>query len=120
MIFLKSFNVDCNLCGASYIIVVCVLSFICSNFCFLFFLFNGKKPKNKNVSVFKPELINAFTKAHAPGTGITFISCSIHFFITISPGSHIPGVPASETNAIFFPSFNSFINSSDFISSLCL
>ena len=108
------------MCGASYIITVCVLSFICSNFCFLFFLFKGKNPKNKNVSVFIPEPIKAFTKAHAPGIGMTFIFSCIHFFITISPGSHIPGVPASETNAIFFPFFNSFINSSDFISSLCL
>ena len=76
----KSFSVVCNLCGASYIITVCVLSFICSNFCFLFFLFKGKNPKNKNVSVFIPEPIKAFTKAHAPGIGMTFIFSCIHFY----------------------------------------
>ena len=54
----------------------------------------------------KPEQINAFTIAQAPGIGITSIPSSIAFFITSSPGSHIPGVPASDTNAIFSPFFN--------------
>ena len=67
-----------------------------------------------------PEVIKAFIIAHAPGIGTTLIDSSIHFFIISSPGSQIPGVPASETSPIFFPVFNSFINSSVLISSLCL
>ena len=59
-----------------------------------------------NSLVFNPDAINAFTKAQAPGIGITSIFSSIAFFITSSPGSQIPGVPASETNAIFFSFFN--------------
>ena len=80
---------------------------------------SSKKPKNINSLVFNPEAINAFTKAHAPGIGITSIFSSMAFFITSSPGSQIPGVPASETNAMFLPSCNFSIKTSDFTSSLC-
>ena len=93
---------------------------ICSSFSFLFFLFNGKKPKNVNSFASIPDAISAVIAAHAPGIGITFILFSKHFFTISSPGSDITGVPASDTNATFFPSNNLFINSSIFISSLCL
>ena len=67
-----------------------------------------------------PEHINAFISAHAPGIGIISILFSIAFFTISSPGSDIPGVPASVTRAIFSPFFNLSINTSDFTSSLCL
>ena len=61
----------------------------------------------------KPEQISAFTKADAPGIGIISILFSIAFFTISSPGSDIPGVPASETNAMFFPSNKFSINIGD-------
>ena len=73
---------------------------------------------NSFVSI--PEHIKEFIIAHAPGIGTIFIPSSMHFFITSSPGSQIPGVPASDTNAIFCPSCNFSINTFDFVSSLCL
>ena len=54
---------------------------------------------NSFVSI--PEQIREFIIAHAPGIGTIFIPNSIHFFITSSPGSQIPGVPASDTSAMF-------------------
>ena len=118
--FFKSVNVFFILCGASYIIIVFSDLLISSNFSFLNFLFNGKKPKKVNSFVSNPDAIKAFTNAHAPGIGITSIFSSIAFFITSSPGSQIPGVPASDTNAIFSPLFNFSINLSLLVSSLCL
>ena len=54
-----------------------------------------------------PDPISAFTKAHAPGIGIISTLFLIASFTISSPGSEMPGVPASETIAIFLPS-NSF------------
>ena len=67
-----------------------------------------------------PEPIKALINAHAPGIGITSISFSMACFTISSPGSHIAGVPASDTNAIFFPSNKLSINIEDFEFSLCL
>ena len=67
-----------------------------------------------------PEAINPLIAAHGPGIGIISISFFFASFTISSPGSDITGVPASDTNAIFFPSINLLINSSLFISSLCL
>ena len=96
--------------------MVAVQAFILSNFSFLFFLFNGKKPMKVNSVVSNPEQINALTKAQAPGIGTTFILLFIHCFTISSPGSDIPGVPASVINAIFLLSNNFSINNSLFIS----
>ena len=95
-------------------------SFISSNFSFLNFLFKGKNPIKTNSFVSKPDAIKALIAAQAPGIGITSIFSSIAFFAITSPGSEIPGVPASETTAIFLPSFNLFIKKSSLSSSLCL
>lgn len=67
-----------------------------------------------------PEVIKAFIIAHAPGIGTTLIDSSIHFFIISSPGSQIPEFPHQKLVQYFFLAFNSFINSSVLISSLCL
>ena len=93
---------------------------IFSNCSFLFFLFSGKNPKKVNSVVSRPEQINAFTNAQAPGIGTILISFSIHCLTISSPGSEMPGVPASVINAIFLLSFNFSISNSDFTSSLCL
>lgn len=71
------------------------------------FLFTGKKPIKINSFVFIPELINALIAAQAPGIGIISIFSLIASLTIFSPGSEIPGVPASETSAIFSP-FNIF------------
>ena len=42
------------------------------------------------------------------------------FLLFLHLGHKFRGVPASDTNAIFFPFFSSEINNSDFTSSLCL
>jgi len=83
-------------------------------------LFVDKKPTKTNSLVLNPEAITALTNAHAPGIGIISISFFIASFTISSPGSDIPGVPASETIAIFSP-FNAFsINILLFIFSFCL
>ena len=117
---LKSFNVEFSLCGASYNIIVLFDLFISSNFSLRVFLFNGKKPINVNSVASIPEAIIAVINAHAPGIGITFIFSFNASFTISSPGSDIAGVPASDTRAIFFPSFNSYIVSIPFSSVLCL
>ena len=49
----------------------------------------------------------AFIAAQAPGIGTISILFFIASLTIFSPGSEIPGVPASETTAIFSP-FNTF------------
>ena len=66
------------------------------------------------------EQIKALTNAHAPGIGTILILFSIASFTISSPGSEIPGVPASVIKAIFLLSNNFSINNSDLTSSLCL
>ena len=63
-----------------------------------------KKPIKQNSLEDNPDAINAFTNAQAPGIGMISILFSIATLTISSPGSDIPGVPASETSAIFFPS----------------
>ena len=53
-----------------------------------------------------PDAINAGRKAFEPLITVTIMSSSMQCFIKIEPGSDMPGYPASEVNAIFFPSFN--------------
>jgi hypothetical protein len=42
----------------------------------------------------------------APGMGVIWMFSSIALFMSVYAGSEIPGVPASDTNATSFPSFN--------------
>ena len=70
--------------------------------------------------MFNPEAIIAFINAQAPGIGIISILFFIASFTISSPGSDIPGVPASVTIAIFSPLSTFCIKKSVFISSLCL
>lgn len=75
---------------------------------------------NVNSLVFNPDAINAFIAAQAPGIGIISISFFIAFLTISSPGSDIPGVPASETIAIFSPFRTLLINILLFTFSFCL
>ena len=72
-------------------------------------MFLGKKPINLKSSEENPlELIAAITD-ETPGIGETIIFFLCASEITISPGSDIDGVPASDTKAISFPSKRSLI-----------
>ena len=83
-------------------------------------MFVDKNPTKINSLVFSPEAINALINAQAPGIGIISMPFFIASLTISSPGSDIPGVPASETIAIFSP-FNTFsINILLFIFSFCL
>lgn len=67
-----------------------------------FFLLVGKKPSNINLLVDCPEIISAVIPATAPGAEVTVIPSSNANLVKSSPGSEIPGVPASVTKTIFF------------------
>ena len=73
-----------------------------------------------NFDVVKPLLTNAASKAEAPGILITSKLFSITLLTNNSPGSLISGVPASETKAIDFFEFNSFIKNGIFCEKLFL
>ena len=51
----------------------------------------------------------AVIAADGPGIHITFIPFDLTFFISSSPGSQIPGIPASLTSATDFPELSSLI-----------
>ena len=74
-----------------------------------------------------PATESAAVRADGPGTDSILISrsdlespkgltlnSSLTFSTSIAPGSEIAGVPASDTKAIFFPSFNHSIIFSNF------
>ena len=81
--------------------------------------FTGKNPSNKNLSDGKPELTRAGIKAVAPGRHSISILFLMHSRINKNPGSEIPGVPASEINAIWIPLFYFSIIDISFLCSLC-
>ena len=101
-IFFISSNVFFNLCGASYNIIVFLSNFIFSKTSCFSLLFVGRNPIKVNSFVLNPEHISADIPATGPGIGITSISFSIASFTIASPGSEMPGVPASDTIATFF------------------
>ena len=70
---------------------------------FLSFLSEGRKASKQNLLVESPDIISAFIHAAGPGTDITSISASTHCFTSSSPGSEIPGVPASVISATVSP-----------------
>ena len=65
---------------------------------------DGKNASNAKRRVESPESVSAVIHAHAPGSEVTGIPASRHFFTNISPGSDMAGVPASVIIAISFPS----------------
>ena len=62
-----------------------------------------------NRPVGSPEATSAVEKAHGPGRASTLISFCTQSITISSPGSEIPGIPASVTTAILHPS-KSFFN----------
>ena len=57
-----------------------------------------------------PLFTRAVVTAHGPGIQIIFIPMDLALLIRSSPGSQIPGIPASLTSAIDLPPFKSVIN----------
>lgn len=64
----------------------------------------GGKAWNKKVCRGNPDKMRAAMIAEGPGIYSTLIPRSMTLGISCCPGSDKPGVPASETNAIDFPS----------------
>ena len=50
-----------------------------------------------------PEMISALMQAAGPGMGVTVIPASWHIRTSSSPGSEIPGVPASVISVTLLP-----------------
>ena len=64
----------------------------------------GRNASNTNRLVGRPDMVSAVIQAAAPGMAVTSIPKSRHMRTSSSPGSEIPGVPASVISAISFPS----------------
>ena len=75
------------------------------------FLSGGRNASKTNLLVESPDSVSAVTHAHAPGRLVTSMPASYAIFTSSSPGSEIPGVPASVISAIFVPA-SSFCTSS--------
>ena len=71
-----------------------------SAFCFLPF-FWGRNPRCMKLSEFNPEIDTPEVTADDPAIGINCLLIFLASEIKIDPGSFIPGVPASDTSAIF-------------------
>ena len=67
------------------------------------FLSCGRNASNANRLVGSPDEISAVIQAHAPGTAVTVTPAASACRTSSSPGSEIPGVPASVITAIFVP-----------------
>ena len=102
--FSNSASVLASLCGASYIIIVLVSFCNCFRTFSFFFLSFGKNASKQNLCVESPDIEIAVTQALAPGKEVTSIPFSRHSFTSSSPGSEMPGVPASVISAMSFPS----------------
>ena len=64
----------------------------------------GKNPIKQNSSLFLGIWEINVTAALAPGSAVTLLPAFFNSSTRIAPGSQNNGVPASDTNAIFFPS----------------
>ena len=67
------------------------------------FLSTGRNASKQNRLVERPESVRAVTQAQAPGKEVTVKPASYACLTSSSPGSDIPGVPASVTSAISVP-----------------
>ena len=79
----------------------------------------GKKPSKTKRLVLWPDNISAVIQAAAPGAEVTIIPSLSACLTKSSPGSDMPGVPASVTIVIFFPLLSSSISSLPLSSLLC-
>ena len=83
--------------------IVRVSTFSSSSIACLSFLSWGRKASKQNRLVDLPEMISALMQAAGPGMGVTVIPASWHIRTSSSPGSEIPGVPASVISVTLLP-----------------
>ena len=69
---------------------------------FLSFLSVGRNASNEKRLVESPDKVSAVMHAQAPGRDVTVMPAWYACFTISSPGSEIPGVPASVTSLTFF------------------
>ena len=86
---------------------------------FCSFVVLGKNPKKQKLSFFRKEGIRLAMIEDAPGILKMGIFNSIHLLISVSPGSEIVGVPASDINAMLFPFLILLIIEGIFLILLC-
>ena len=75
---------------------------------------------NWNLSVLSPDRVSAKISAQGPGILSTFRLSLIQCFTSLSPGSAIVGVPASDIRTTFNPSFSFSVMISSLFCSLNL
>ena len=79
----------------------------------------GKKPSKTNRAVGKPLITSAIVRAEGPGIAETVMPAFSAALTSRSPGSLMPGVPASLTNATSTSSSNSATTCSHASCSVC-
>ena len=79
----------------------------------------GRKPSNTNREVDKPLITSAMVSADGPGIDDTVMPASTAAFTSRSPGSLMPGVPASLTSATSIPPSSLPTTSSQASNSVC-
>ena len=94
----------------SYNTMVAGICFHFSKCSFRFFLLLGRNAPKKNGVEGSPEATRAVRQALAPGTGTTVMPFWIASWAMASPGSEMPGKPASVTRATFCPCSSSCNN----------
>ena len=115
----RSSSVFSRRCGASYNTTVRI-SVAISSICRLRSLpLRGKKPSKTNRAVGKPLITSAIVRADGPGIAETVMPAFSAALTSRSPGSLIPGVPASLTSATSVLSSNSATTRSHASCSVC-
>ena len=100
---LAAFRVSAILWGASKNVMVDSVSDRARSHSFLSFDRDGGNPQIVNGTSGNPETTAAVKDALTPGIGSTGIRASTHALTSSTPGSEMPGVPASVTRAADFP-----------------
>ena len=107
----SSASVFASRCGASYITMVRVSRFNSSITRARSFFSVGRNASKQKRLVGSPEIVSAVTHAHAPGTAVTSTPASSAILTSSSPGSLMPGMPASVITAMFLPAISISVSS---------
>src|SRR5688572_10515403 len=91
------------LCGASKNVIVEGVSEHAVNQAILSFDLDGGNPQIVSGTSGNPDATAAVIAALTPGIGSIGIAADTHASTSSTPGSEIPGVPASVTSAIDWP-----------------
>ena len=107
----SSSRVFASRCGASYSTIVRVSRDSSAITRARSFFSVGRNASKQNRLVGSPEIVNAVTHAHAPGTAVTSTPAVSAICTSSSPGSLMPGIPASVISAMFLPSISISVSS---------